>query len=819
MLLLRVAGCFGVAEETGSADSVRDSAETGTESVRDSAESAAESTLVTETAVDTSRPADSGDSGAPVVGTLTWETEPTFTFEACGTDDDDELVLTLVSDLDGDGVGEVAVGLPRFDTEDIEDAGGVFFVSSSATGTVTVWDQPSSTGETLGVNTALGESTLRFTDQTGDGVDDLLVTAERHRYVVDVQAAWDATSPVPTAVGTALGDWEATLPWSDVDGDGANDWLVGLPDEDYYSSGEQRGSVGVVSGDPDTGTALWTDTLWGNEPYARAGARLFVSTEDIDGDGVVELYSTYGSDLVLFDTSALGVETFLDDAIRWRFPGMAEAAVTALGDVDGGGVGDTLFSDPTLGLCLARGEDGDVSATPLMCPAFGTFDDGALGPDADGDGDAELWTLGGDELVAWDLGDALGGVATELTRRAVGADVDGITADETQLWVEAAADDVPWLERAVAWRLSPTDPGGVESAEAVLWAGGYGGDAAAVIWADLDGDGEDELIARDRWVWVVSGARVRAGGAADACDADTRLWLDGDSVVRADDLDGDGAEDLLVWNADDDVQRAISGRSALAGVEDELFRRDDGTWFSDLACDFTGDGTDDLEADDSLYDPMVLMAGGSIEDARFATVSAPRGGVGACLPDSDGDGVPELAVADGWDTFVLSGAALTGGATLSSSDAIYTLLGVSGDENVEWLWSIGDVGDDGVADYRYGLWAVSTGTDYCYLDGAVLATATPTVYTDLPGPCGGTYYTAADGVGDARADLIWYDSRGFVATDLAGGAGTALLLADEDVPSLSYQMEFAEHSGDTAIDLMGLTGSARRSYQIYAGVR
>ncbi len=165
------------------------------------------------------------------------------TFEATnslfGNNANDELgrSVAVLADMDGDGLSEVAVGVPLADS-DGEDAGLVQVVYSSAP-TFT----PDATLLGVGAGGQVGHVVANAGDVNGDGAGDLLIGANgdgdssagaAYLFFGPVGGVIDITEADATFTGEADFDFagNAVAGARDVDGDGYDDILVGAPFHD-----------------------------------------------------------------------------------------------------------------------------------------------------------------------------------------------------------------------------------------------------------------------------------------------------------------------------------------------------------------------------------------------------------------------------------------------------------------------------------------------------------------------------------------------------------------------------------------------------------
>ena len=317
------------------------------------------------------------------------DTEGDFT----GTLDNSDFFGSSVAslgDLDGDGVGDLAVGA-RHDNDGGTNRGAVWILFLNTDGTVKTHQKISNTEGgfigTLDDNDFFGRSVASLGDLDGDGVGDLAVGANGDDDggsncvlppFCDLGAVWvlflntDGTVKSHQKISDTEGGFTDLLddndffgisgaPLGDLDGDGVGDLAVGASDDD--DGGSSRGAVWVLFLNTD-GTVKShqkiSDTEGGFtgllDDFDYFG-RWVGSLDDLDGDGVGDLaVGAYldddgginsGAVWVLFlntdgtvkshqkisDTEG-GFNGILDDSDRFG------SSVGSLGDLDGDGVGD-----------------------------------------------------------------------------------------------------------------------------------------------------------------------------------------------------------------------------------------------------------------------------------------------------------------------------------------------------------------------------------------------------------------------------------------------------------------------------------------------
>jgi hypothetical protein len=460
-------------------------------------------------------------------------------------------------------------------------------------------------------------------------------------------------APVTIDGGTGRQEYTGSgVALCDIDDDGLDDLVVSAPLLSATTNGYE-GAIGIWYGADaaswSAGMAMSTaDTLIWGDTYAFLG--LSTVCADIDGDGYVDIvsstgeYGPFGSEFSLAiwagGGGTLGATLGMSDA---------EAVIAyplGTSTADGSGIYSNSFAVQDL--------DGDGAGELIMLQAERTWSG-----DVAGAGDGALWILpgqarSGDLTLSEDTDHAkiFPDQDGALSSWSVSEDLDGDGDKDLFIGQGGYLDDPDAEEPVVVGRASfvsgwpAADDTVHEVAAAELTGDGtelaFGWQAAT---GDFDGDGAVDVL--------VSGITRPYGGAEDAgglyllSDAAahlTGLGIDGVAAADADvqgqwgegflgsrlltvgDMDGDGADDVLV--------REPGGGSGGTGRIRVV---------SGALLDGTGLNVDDLQL-------LELRA----EDALSST------GIANATGDVDGDGIPDLVVAARtWGT-TSSGGSATG---------------------------------------------------------------------------------------------------------------------------------------------------------------
>ncbi len=716
----------------------------------------------------------------------------------------------IVVDLNGDGRPEMA-------SVNSIDGDVSVFVNASAPGATAAF----SAQQRFGAGSSA--AALAATDINGDGRADLVVAnggSGAVTVLLNTTAAGAATASFAVAQSYPLPDMPASIAAGDLNGDGKPDLVMGAP---------QLGSVMVLLNTTPTGTASVTYSPPGL--FAADTGAGSVAIADIDGDGRRDLVVGNAGTTTLsvfFNTTAPGA-TLPAFAARQAIDVGDKPEFVAAGDLNGDGRPDlavaSVSGNFTTVLFNTTLPASAVAAFAAMPPfTTGTSPSYVAIADLNGDGRPDLavaaaagpavWTLlnrtvPGDSDGAFSAASAHAGGGTNAAAVAVAdMNADGVAdlvvGDLASPAVSVIEGTAPATITAVDFTAPTTAAAGTLPIDVDI--------------ADMNGDGKPDVVAADLLGNVVS---VLLNGTAPAAavpalsTAQTFATGAGPRGVAIADLNGDGKPDILTANEAGNTVSIVFNTTTAASATLSFSSHADlpvGDFpFAVTAADFNGDGLPEI-AVANAHDNTVTVAGNSVPpgstvpgfqvSATLATGAAPSSVVAV---DVNGDGLRDLVVAD-WSVGTVDVLLNTTvpGATDASFAARQPFAVGSGPE---WADAI-DVNNDGLPDivsansidntFSVLLNATSPGS-------ASLAFGAPQVFASGTQPC---HVTGADLDGDGRIDLV-VTSQGNASASLfinqtMPGASTVAFASGQDhaIGAQGVMSAIGDLNGDGKPDLV-----------------
>ncbi|MFC6221990.1 FG-GAP-like repeat-containing protein [Hymenobacter artigasi] len=617
-------------------------------------------------------------------------------------------IAVSVGDVDGDGRPDLAVVNYSSSTVSV-------LRNTSTAGTVSFAAR---------VDFAVGSfpRSVSIGDVDGDGQPDLVV-ANSGSATVSVLRNTGTTGTVSfaTKADFATGTSPRSVSMGDVDGDGRPDLAVGNYSSATVSVLRNTGAAGAVSFAPKA------DFATGTRPLA-------VSMGDVDGDGQPDLVSANYSDntvSVLRNTSTAGTVGF---APKTDFATGTTPIAVSMGDVDGDGRPDLAVTNNGLVSVLRNtGAAGTVSFAARVDFVTDNSPYWVSIGDLDGDGrpDLAVATIGTNlvsvlrqvvPLVISSFAPTSGPVGTSVTITGTGfntvAGQNVVFFGATRAAVTAAGAtslsvtvppgttyEYPTVTNlATALTAYARQPFVVTLSGAVAFAAKVDAATGSVPYSvsigDVDGDGLPDLVVANSSSTTVSVLRntSAAGTVSFAAKVDFATGTT-PIAVSIGDVDGDGRPDLAVANYGSSTVSVLRN-TGTAGTVSFAAKVDFAVGlypYSVSTGDLDADGRPDLAVANSGSATVSVLrntsAAGTVSFATKADFATGTNPLSVSMGDVDGDGRPDLAVANYGSNTVSVLRNTSAGSTIDFAAKVDFATG-----SVPYSVSIGDVDGDGRPD-------------------------------------------------------------------------------------------------------------------------
>jgi microcompartment protein CcmK/EutM len=603
-------------------------------------------------------------------------TTPTFATQVtCATGTGPHAVA--VADLNGDGLPDLLVANAGAGTVSV-----LMNTTAPGAATPTFATQQSFATGTFPTSVAVA-------DLNGDGFPDLVVANESSDTVSVLlnTTTPDASTPSFHLQQTfATGNSPTSVVAADMNGDG-------LPDLVVANSGSTTVSVLFNTTAPGATTASFANQqtfATGNTPYAVVAA-------DVNGDGrpdIVVANAGSATVSVLMNTTVPGATAASFASQQTYATGEAPGSVAVV-DLNGDGLPDLIVADNTSNsVSVLVNTTAHVEATPAGVPApvftgavlaTGTQPIAVAVADLNGDGKPDL-------VIA---NYASGTVSVLLNTTAPGAMSPSFAAQQTfaagsdpysVAVADVNGDGLPDIlvadsgSNEVSVLLNTTARGATTASFAAAETFATGGHPNSITTADLNGDGLLDLIVSNyvsRTVSVLLNTTTPGATTSSFATQQTFATGTGPSFVEAADVNGDGRPDLLVANYGSAsvsvlLNTTTPGAATPSFAAQQTFATGRGA-ISLTAVDLNGDGLLDLAVANYGSGTVSVLLNTTTPGATapsFAaqqTFAAGRGPISVAAADLNGDGRPDLIVANASsnDVSVLLNTTAAGAATFT----------------------------------------------------------------------------------------------------------------------------------------------------------
>jgi len=548
-----------------------------------------------------------------------------------------------------------------------------------------------------------GAQDVSTADLDGDGDEDVLSASATDNKIAWYENTGGSFSPQKTITTDA--NLAESVYATDIDGDGDQDVLSASNGDDkiawYENTGGSFSSQKIITtntdgansvyaadldgdDDADVLSASWRDDkiAWYENTGGSFSSQKIITTDadgagsvyaaDLDGDGDQDVLSaSSGGDKIAWYENTGG--SFSSQKVITTNVNTPHSVYAT--DLDGDGDTDVLsasFSDDKIAWYENTG--GSFSSQKIIT----TDADGAgsvYAADLDGDGDPDVLSASasGNKVSAYDNQiNEEGGFGGELTvsesaerpRSVHATDLDGDSEPDV-LSASALDDKIAWYENQLS------GSGGFGSQQVIVPFGSVE-DALSVHSADLDGDGDNDVLSAsrndDKIAWYENTGVVSFSGQKVITTN-----ADGPESVYAADLDGDGDQDVLSASISDNKVAWYENTGGSFSSQ-KVITTNANTAQSVYAADLDGDGDHDvLSASGGGSDGKIAWyenTGGSFSGENTITTNVEQG-ESVYAADLTGDGALDVLSASFGDDKI-AWYENTGGGSFSEQKVIST---------------------------------------------------------------------------------------------------------------------------------------------------
>ncbi len=635
-------------------------------------------------------------------------------------------------------------------------------------------------------------------DLNGDGEPDLIVanTASSTVSLLLNTTAPGASTPSFAAQQTfPTGSRPTSVTVADLTGDGKLDLIV---------ANNSSNTVSVLLNTTPPGAS--TLSFAAQQTFATGSAPFSVTTADMNGDGkpdIIVANDVSNTVSVLLNTTSPGATAATFAAQQTFATGSAPYSVTTA-DLNGDGEPDIITANTgsnSVSVLLNTTPAGatTLSFTPGQSFATGSNPFSVTAADLNGDGRPDLIVANpGSSTVSVLLNTTSPGATTASFAAqqtfATGEEPNSVTTADLNEDGKLDIIVANYGDNSTSVLVNTTAPGATTASFAPQQSFATGRSAYAVTAADLNGDGEPDIIVANEASATVSvllnttpsGATTPSFGAQQTFGAGS-----GPFTVSTADLNGDGEPDLIVANKNSNSVSVLLNTTppgaATPSFADQQTFATGSKPDSVTTADVNGDGKPDIIVANSGSNSVSVLLNLTPPGATtpfFAaqqTFSTGTNPFSVTTADVNGDGKPDLIVANSASNTVsvLLDTTAPGTTTLSfaAQQTFATGINPSG-------ITTADVNGDGKPD----IIVANTGSDTVsvLLNTTPPGSATPTFAAQLPFSTGDGAYsvTTADVNGDGKPDIIVANS----------GPGTVSVLLNATPPGSAIPQFYAQQT-------------------------